>query len=250
VAEKLLLLRKIRNPLVSVIIPTLNEEKYIEKTLITVKNQLTSFPYEIIVSDGKSKDNTVEKAKKYADKIVICDRRGISIGRNTGAKYANGKYLIFLDADTLLLPNTLEELITELKKKDVVLVSCPVFPSEFNIVYVFYYQIYNQFSRGSIKLGKPQIAGMLMACKKEAFETIGGFDESMKILEDYDFSERISKLGKVRIVTSTFVLTSPRRIKKWGKAKGATKYLTVYLNYLLTGKDAGTKGDRLYTPVR
>jgi len=246
VPEKLLLLRKVRRPLVSVIIPTLNEEKYIEKTLITVKNQLTSFPYEIIVSDGKSKDNTVEKAKKYADKIIICDRRGISVGRNTGAKYASGKYLVFLDADTLLLPDTLEKLINELRKKDVVLVSCFLFPSEYDAACIFYYWVFNQFSRGSVRL-KPQIPGIIMACKKDAFEAIGGFNEKMKILEDFDFSERISKLGKVKIVSSTFVLTSPRRFKKWGRAKGAARYLAFYLGYLLTGKDTGA---RLYRPVR
>jgi len=245
--ERLISIRKVKNPKISVIIPTLNEEKYIEKTLLSIKAQTIKQPYEIIVSDGKSKDRTVEIAKKYADKIVVCNKNGISVGRNLGAKYAEGEILVFIDADTILLPNTLEEVYKEVKKKNVALVSCPVAPSSYSPSFYFLYWFYNQFSKNSIKVGKPQIAGMFMATKKEMFDLVGGFDENLKILEDYDFSERISKFGKVKIVESTFVLTSPRRIEKWGKAKGAAKYLAIYLAYLLTGKDVGWK---IYKPVR
>jgi len=245
--ERLILIRKVKNPKISVIIPTLNEEKYLEKTLLSLKAQTIKQPYEIIVSDGKSKDRTVEIAKKYADKIVICNKKGISVGRNLGAKYAEGEILVFIDADTILLPNVLEEVYKEVKKKNVALVSCPVAPSSYSPSFYFLYWFYNQFSKNSIKVGKPQVAGMFMATKKEMFDLVGGFDEKLKILEDYDFSKRISKLGKVKIVESTFVLTSPRRIEKWGKAKGAAKYLAIYLAYLLTGKDVGWK---IYKPIR
>jgi len=243
----LILIRKVKNPKISVIIPTLNEEKYLEKTLLSIKAQTIKQPYEIIVSDGKSKDRTVEIAKKYADKIVICNKKGISVGRNLGAKYAEGEILVFVDADTILLPNTLEEVYKEVKKKNVALVSCPVAPSSYSPSFYFLYWFYNQFSKNSIKVGKPQIAGMFMATKKEIFNLVGGFDEKLKILEDFDFSERVSKFGKVKIVESALVLTSPRRIEKWGKAKGAAKYLAIYLAYLLTRRDVGWK---IYKPIR
>jgi len=245
--ERLILIRKVKNPKISVIIPTLNEEKYLEKTLLSIKAQTIKQLYEIIVSDGKSKDRTVEIAKKYADKIVICNKKGISVGRNLGSKYAEGEILVFVDADTILLPNTLEEVYKEVKKKNVALVSCPVVPSSYSPSFYFLYWFYNQFSKNSIKVGKPQIAGMFMATKKEIFDLVGGFDEKLKILEDFDFSERISKFGKVKIVESTFVITSPRRIEKWGKARGAVKYLAIYLAYLLTRRDVGWK---IYKPIR
>jgi len=246
--ERLILIRKVKNPKISVIIPTLNEEKYLEKTLLSIKAQTIKQPYEIIVSDGKSKDRTVEIAKRYADKIVICNKKGISVGRNLGAKYAEGEILVFIDADTILLPNTLEEVYKEVKKKKVALVSCPAAPSSYSLSFYFLYWFLNQFSKSSIKIGKPQIAGMFMATKKKLFDLVGGFDEKLKIVEDYDFSERISKFGKVKIVKSTFVLTSPRRIEKWGIVKGAAKYIgIIYLPYLLTGKDLGWK---IYKPIR
>ena len=245
--ERLIVIKPMKNPKISVVVPTLNEEKYIEKTLLSIKAQTIKLPYEIIVSDGKSRDKTVEIAKRYANKIVLCDKRGISIGRNLGARYSEGEILVFVDADTILLPNTLEEIYKEVKKKSVALVSCPVAPSSYSPSFYFLYWFYNQFSRHSIKVGKPQIAGMFMATRKEIFDLVGGFNNKLRILEDYDFSQRASKFGEVKIIDSTFVLTSPRRIEKWGKARGVAKYIGIYLAYLLTGKDIGW---RIYKPVR
>jgi glycosyltransferase involved in cell wall biosynthesis len=244
---RLILVNQIKNPKISVIIPTLNEEKYIEKTLLALRAQTIKLPYEIIVSDGRSKDRTFEIAKKYANKIVTCNKKGISVGRNLGAKYADGEILVFIDADTIALPNTLEEVYKEVKKRNVALVSCPVAPSSYSPSFYFIYWFYNQFSKNSIKIGKPQIAGMFMATKRNIFNMVGGFDERLKISEDYDFSEKVSKLGEVKIVDSTFVLTSPRRIEKWGRAKGAVRYLGLYFAYLLTGKDIGWK---IYKSIR
>jgi glycosyltransferase involved in cell wall biosynthesis len=245
--EKLIVVNLVKNPKISVIIPTLNEEKYVEKTLLSLKAQTIKLPYEIIVSDGNSKDKTVEIAKRYANKIVICNKKGVALGRNLGAKYADGEILVFVDADTILLPNTLEEVYKEVKKKNVALVSCPVAPFSYSPSFYFLYWFYNQFSKNSIKVGKPQVAGMFMATKKSIFNCVNGFNEKLRIIEDYDFSKKVSKFGKVKIVDTTFVLTSPRRIEKWGKAKGAAKYLGIYLAYLLTGKDIGWK---IYKPIR
>ena len=69
-------------PSVSVIVPTLNEEKYLESCLKSIKNQDYQGEYEIIVSDGGSKDKTLKIAKKYADKVITCDKKGIAYGRN------------------------------------------------------------------------------------------------------------------------------------------------------------------------
>jgi len=70
---------------ISVIVPTFNEEKYIEATLKSIKNQKTDLEYEIIVSDCKSQDKTVSISRKYADKIVSTSKRTIASGRNNGA---------------------------------------------------------------------------------------------------------------------------------------------------------------------
>jgi glycosyltransferase involved in cell wall biosynthesis len=113
-------------PFVSVIIPTLNEEKYIETTLLSIKNQDYKGKYEIIVVDSNSKDKTVKIARKYADKVIVTKRRGVSVGRNIGAEVAKGEILLFVDADTTLLPNVISKVVRHLRRKKVVGVVVPI----------------------------------------------------------------------------------------------------------------------------
>ncbi|OYT33718.1 MAG: glycosyl transferase family 2, partial [Candidatus Aenigmarchaeota archaeon ex4484_52] len=80
----------IQKPLLSIIIPTLNEEKYIPLLLNSIKKQ-TYKNYEIIVCDSHSKD-----------KCYSIDKKGPGHGRNIGAKYAKGRYLLFFDSDTII----------------------------------------------------------------------------------------------------------------------------------------------------
>ena len=96
-------------PIISVVIPTYNEQDYIEKTLVSLKNQKTNVPYEIIVCDGNSTDNTVKIAKKYADKVVYEKRTGIGFGRNKAVKSSKGIYLVNTDADTIYPSNFIEK---------------------------------------------------------------------------------------------------------------------------------------------
>jgi 1,2-diacylglycerol 3-alpha-glucosyltransferase len=105
VYEKLL-----EKPLVSIIIPALNEEKYIEKTLKSVRRQ--TYPkIEVIVVDNGSTDRTGEIAKKYANKVIVEEKRGIGIARNRGAKEAKGDILLFLDADTEIEKDCVEKIV-------------------------------------------------------------------------------------------------------------------------------------------
>ena len=88
---------------ISVIIPTLNEESHIEKTLQSITQQQGD--YELYVVDGGSTDNTIAIAKRYAG--VINNKRGRAVQMNTGAKFCKGDVLLFLHADTLLPGNAL-----------------------------------------------------------------------------------------------------------------------------------------------
>jgi glycosyltransferase involved in cell wall biosynthesis len=90
--------------MISIIIPTFNEEKVIESTLCTLASTLT-LPHEIIVSDGGSSDRTVELAAKYPVAVVVLSglgRQMIAQGRNDGAKTARRDFFIFLDADCVI----------------------------------------------------------------------------------------------------------------------------------------------------
>ncbi len=97
----------------SIVIPTLNEEKYLTHLINSIREQDYS-DYEIIVSDGNSDDNTVKIAKDNNCEVVISKKRHPSHQRNQGANIAKGENILFLDADTKLpdmfLKNTIEEL--------------------------------------------------------------------------------------------------------------------------------------------
>ena len=88
-------------PSLSIIIPTLNEEKCLGRTLSSL-NLLKPSPMEIIVVDGGSKDETVNIAKNYDITLITSATKGRAIQMNDGAKLAKGDYLCFVHADTLV----------------------------------------------------------------------------------------------------------------------------------------------------
>ncbi|MEM5766315.1 MAG: glycosyltransferase [Candidatus Aenigmatarchaeota archaeon] len=224
-----------RLPFVSVIVPTLNEEKYIEFTLKALKAQDYKGKYEIIVADGNSKDNTVKIAKKYVDKVIVVKKKGVSAGKNAGAREAEGEILVFIDADTVATFNLLTEIVKKFEE-GVVGVTCPIMPLSAKITEFLLFWMYGQFVKISLKTKTPQVTGVCVAYERKAFEKIGGFNENIRFCEDFDISERISKLGKIVCTDSAFVMTFPRRIRKWGKIKSIIKYVKFYLMYKLAGK--------------
>src|SRR3989344_4462300 len=101
--------------MISIIIPTFNEEKYLPKLLNCIKNQ-TYKDYEIIIADANSKDKTKAIAKKYGCKTV---RGGLpAVGRNNGAKAAKGDILLFLDADSLIEKDFLKNCLGDIQKRN------------------------------------------------------------------------------------------------------------------------------------
>ena len=233
--------------MISIIIPTLNEENYIDKTLRSLKNQNFEGKYEIIVVDGMSKDNTVRIAKKYADKVIVTKKRGIAVGRNLGAKNAKGEILLFCDADTILLSNTLTEISKQFKKRNVICVAIPIVPLSSQFKDFILYWMYNIFMKNSIKTGNAQIPGVCVAYRKDIFDKVGGFNETIETWEDYDLSSRINKCGKIVYLNTTLALTSPRRFEAWGRTKAILKYVGFHIKYLITGKGPSVK---YYEPIR
>lgn len=224
--EKIIIINKVKNPVISIIIPTLNEEKYIERTLLSLKRQDLKLPYEIIVSDSNSKDKTVEIAKKYADIIIITDKRGVSIGRNLGAKIARGKYLLFLDADTMLLPNSLREIYNFLGTTKYIGVNVPILSDD--IKYCFHYLIATLLYLLLTKINAQPIYAVCFACKRKYFLKVGGFDERLNVAEDIELGQRLKKIGKIGYLTTTYAITSVRRLKKWGSLKVLIIWLLGY----------------------
>jgi glycosyltransferase involved in cell wall biosynthesis len=102
-------------PLVSVVIPAYNAEKYLEETLASVRAQTFS-DYEILVVDDGSTDRTVQIASDFGGvKLLLQQNRGSAAARNTGIRAARGAYVAFLDADDIWLPSKLEKQVAHLQ---------------------------------------------------------------------------------------------------------------------------------------
>ncbi len=227
----------------SVIIPTLNEEKYVECALFHIRKQ---HPYEIIVSDAFSSDNTVGIARKYGARIVRAERKNAAFGRNAGARAARGDILLFLDADTIPYPTLLETIEKDFARdKKLVCWTCKIYA--FSPVWKEHlmYEGFNSFMRSSAKIKKPKAAGVVIAVRKSAFEKIFGFDESITVFEDFDLCSRLKSVGKFKYSAKTCVYTSTRRISRWGFWGSIKKYMRMYIKKSINGKNK-----QVYKPIR
>ena len=191
--------------MISIIIPTLNEEATIKKTLSTLRESLAGFPCELIISDGTSTDKTAEIARQYADNVIVyagTTRQTIAQGKNDGAKVAKGDLLVFIDADiTVPRADAFFKELTEFfeKRKDVVALTMPVRPLPgvttftdkigmgiFNI----FYRIFNNVLRSGNSSGEFQMV------RADKFRSIGGFREDLPSSEDNDLFRRFGKIGR------------------------------------------------------
>lgn len=96
-------------PKFSIIVPIYNVEAYLEKCLVSIKNQ-TYKDYEVILVNDGTKDNSMKIAQKYPFKIINQKNQGLSMARNTGVKEATGEYIIFLDSDDYIEKDLLKEI--------------------------------------------------------------------------------------------------------------------------------------------
>ena len=238
-----------KEPRISVVIPALNEEKYIGATLFHLAHQK---PYEIIIADSFSTDRTVKIAKKFGCRIVNCKKGSASIGRNAGAKAARGDVLLFMDADTIAFSNLIEELKKDFRLKKTVGWTCPVYAFSPKWKEHLMYNAFNNLAEFLIKYAKkPHAAGIVVAARKSAYAKVGGFDENLKLMEDHDFAMKLGKTGNFTFSKKTCVFTSTRRIDKWGGWNLFKRYSKYYLSYFINKKKFYSSNQKVrYEPIR
>lgn len=218
--------------MLSIVIPTKNEEEYLPKLLESIKHQ-TVQPTEIIVADAQSTDKTPEIARSYGAKVV---EGGMpSVGRNLGAKHATGDLILFLDADVELRdPTFLEKSIKEFNNRRLGLATCDVFPLSDAYIDHFLHKAYNKYVRAWGSLF-PHAPGFCMLVKREGHNKIMGFDESVVFCEDHDYARRFKRVGRFGLLKSTKIPVSIRRLDRDGRLKIAIKYLLAELHLAFVG---------------
>ena len=188
--------------LVSVIIPAFNAEKHIKETIDSALNQ-TYGNIEVIVVDDGSTDNTRSILNSYIDsgkiKYIFQENDGLAGARNVGMKNAIGKYISFLDSDDIFLPAKIEKQVSCLDAhKECDVSYCDIWhffektPEEKLSLNYVYYSGSEVFSR---LLKKNFINPLTIVMRRSVYERFGGFNESFKRSEDWEYWIRLSWQG-------------------------------------------------------
>lgn len=202
-------------PSYSVIIPAYNEAAWLPKSLSALEKAMESIGQrgEIIVVDNNSSDQTTMVAKSYGAKVIFEAKNQISRARNAGARIATGRYLIFLDADSLISPHLLKQALENLDGGACcgggTLVTFDRPTGLFTkLILNFWTGISKQF-----KLA----AGSFIYCLHEAFDEIGGFSKYLYAGEEIRFSQDLKKWGRrkklsFQLITDYPITTSARKL--------------------------------------
>ncbi len=205
--------------MISIVIPTYNEEMYLPKLLECIKNQTYKY-YEVIIADANSKDKTRLIAKKYGCNVV---KGGLpAVGRNNGAKEAKGHILLFLDADTTIEKDFLKNALQEIKDRKLDAAAAYMMPLSNNFVDKIFIGIFNLWAYAT-QLFYPHAVGSGIFCKKWLHKKINGFDEKIVLAEDMDYVKRCSKHAKFRMLKGAKIYFSMRRYEKDGRLKVGIK---------------------------
>lgn len=204
---------------VSIIITTKNEEKNIGNCLESIKNQTyPSNSIEIIVVDNNSSDTTKEIAKKYTKNIFNFGPER-SAQRNYGVKKAKGEYILYLDADMILSPTVVEKSVRKFKPSNIQYpvsdnrspishISYPISNIRLVALYIPEIILGNSYWSRVRRFERSFYDGTVIDCvrfiRKDIFEKVGGFDETMTGPEDWDLDKKIRNIGKTELLETKF----------------------------------------------
>lgn len=220
-------------PLISIVIPTLNEEKYLPNAITSILRQQNAPSFEIIVADCNSCDKTVEIAKRLANKVVENCKCTAAAARQAGAIAAQGELIAFIDADVILPPSFLSNVPKLFTDKNTALAYGPISPLESGKLTRFFTKGFFTVYLGAMhKLKKPMGVGTNLIVRKSAFFKISGFNTSLKTGEDLDLQKRMQKIGKLKYARNLWVYASMRRVKKWGFKKFVKFHVKNTLRFL------------------
>lgn len=207
----------------TVVIPTLNEAKYLPILLNALKAQ-TRQANEIIVADAGSTDNTQAIAHQYGAKVI---KGGYpAVGRNAGAAAASGDLILFLDADVLPNAYFLEDILTEFTQRELDTATCLVQAISDRTLDHFLHHITNLYLLATQRF-IPHAPGFVILIRRELHETISGFDETLVLAEDQDYVYRAAQKGRFEVLQNVCLPVSVRRLESEGTIQLVAKYLWV-----------------------
>lgn len=230
--------------MISIIIPTLNEESTVEAMLSQFSDELIeSHDIELILSDGGSTDGTLSLAKGRA-RIVLDHPRNrkqtIGEGRNLGARHSSGNVLFFFNADVRVegIDRFITTMLEAVRPPNVVAATCPVlvYPEEESTLDRFFHRLHNLHVWFLNLLGFGTGRGECHVVKRKEFFLVGGYDEHLAAGEDFDLFLKLARRGRIRFVRSLKVYESPRRYRRLGYGRVTLFWFLNALSIMLRGK--------------
>lgn len=227
-------------PFFSIIIPTLNEAKYLPHLLTNLTNQ--TFPdFEIIIVDGKSTDKTVALAQAFQTKlklkIITSPTRHVCVQRNLGAQHASADVLIFSDADNSLPPYFLQGIKYRWESEKVDLLSCWLKPDILSPQNKAVAQAINTFLELQNNVKPSYLLESFFVVNAQIFSKIGGFAEDIDYAEGKSLISRVYQFGfRSKVVRDPTYTFSFRRFRKYGILGVAGRVATMELSELLGPK--------------
>lgn len=220
--------------MISIVIPTLNEEKCMRACLESLQKQHFQKPYEIIVVDGHSTDKTAAIASEYTDRVLLLPPKGPGMARNYGATQAKYDIVAFIDADCIAPPNWLSEIERSFSDQKLIGLGGVLRPQEGLLLDKIMFKVNSDWwVRLSGLFGIYQLYGNCCAYRKNKFFELKGFNTNVSFWEDTELSMRMKKLGKLRIDGNWYVETSTRRFRQMGYPKVFWVNLMAFFNFAL-----------------
>jgi glycosyltransferase involved in cell wall biosynthesis len=203
--------------MISIVIPALNEEEYLPDCLESLKKQQWAGEREIIVVDNGSSDGTARVAALGGARVVVCAKRGVAFARQAGAEAARGDIVAQADADTMYPPHWLGRIDN-------------FFASHADAAGLGGRYVYAQsawwapvergFRRGLNRVGflflrwPASVSGANVAFRRAALVKAGGYDPTSLYADQWGIARRASRFGRVHYDHTLVVTTSARRVAK------------------------------------
>ena len=219
----------------SIIIPAFNEAALITQCLNSISesleaNQGYEFTAEIIVVDNNSTDKTAEFAHCCGAKVVFEPINQIGRARNAGALAAEGDWFLFIDADSLLNPGMLADILRMIESGQYVgcgsVMNMPESPWWGKLILKVW---------TAISITCRWASGALIVCRADAFRDVGGFNQSLYAADEIDLSHLLKAWGRQRNLKFTILrrhplITSARKLKLYSGFEITHQFLQLLLN--------------------
>ena len=238
-------------PFFTIVIPTLNEEKYLPQLLTDLKKQ-TFKDFAVTVVDAKSVDRTVKSAEKFKNSfvsfsIIQSNEKNVSYQRNIGAEKANSGWIIFMDADNRIPNYFLQGIKFDLELHNPDILTTWLKPDTNNKKDAAVATLMNIFMDLQKTSKTPYLLESFILIKKELFEKLNGFDKNILWGEGNDLIKHAAKMGaKYVIVKEPKYSYSFRRLRKRGTLKVFRNSARLEITQLINKRIPREKARYLY----